>query len=168
MVSIFTRASSGIATPPADGSAGWFSIIRLFRGGASMLRVSLVGIVLGTAAFAATGSSSVTFYKDVLPVLQKQCQTCHRAGEVAPMPFVTYKETRPWAKAIKTAVLTKKMPPWFADTKVGHFSNESVLSEAEIATLVNWADNGAPEGHEKDKPAPPVFAEGWEIGKPDI
>jgi hypothetical protein len=84
------------------------------------------------------------------------------------MSFLTYKETRPWAKAIKTAVLTKKMPPWFADPSVGHFSNERRLSETELNTIVKWVDGGAPEGDEKDRPAPATFADGWEIGKPDI
>src|SRR4051812_45915619 len=101
-----------------------------------MIRSALTGILLAAAAIAAPSSSSlVTFNKDVLPVLQKQCQTCHRPGEVAPMSFLTYKETRPWAKAIKTAVLTKKMPPWFADPSVGHFSNERRLTETELNTI---------------------------------
>src|SRR5258706_16121733 len=89
---------------------------------------------------------AATFHKDVLPVLQKKCQSCHRPGEVAPMSFLTYQEVRPWAKAIKTAVLSRKMPPWFADAKYGHFQNERSLTEAETQTLVSWADNGAPEG----------------------
>src|SRR5438874_1707712 len=132
------------------------------------VKFCLSGLLAASAAWAATAPGSITFNKDVLPVLQKQCQECHRPGEVAPMSFMTYKETRPWAKAIKAAVLTKKMPPWFADPRAGHFSNERRLSEAEVATLVKWADSGAPEGDAKDRPAPAVFADGWEIGKPDI
>ena len=77
------------------------------------LRISLAGCWIGMTAFAA--SNSVTFNKDVLPVLQKNCQECHRPGEVAPMSLLTYSETRPWAKAMKAAVLAQKMPPWFAD-----------------------------------------------------
>src|SRR5579864_9730690 len=107
------------------------------------LRIALVGCLTGMAAMAAP--SAVTFNKDVLPILQRNCQGCHRPGEVAPMSLLTYTDARPWAKAIKTAVVTQKMPPWFADPKVGHFSNERRLSEAEIGTLVAWADNGAPE-----------------------
>ena len=118
-------------------------------------------------AAAATSSDKATFNKDVLPVLQAHCQTCHRPGEVAPMSFLTYAETRPWAKAMKEAVLTRKMPPWFADAKYGHFQNERRLSEAETKTLVSWVDNGAPEGDAKDKPAPLQFTEGWNI-KPDL
>src|SRR5881396_2349492 len=76
-----------------------------------------------------------TFYKDILPLLQKHCQSCHRPGEIGPMPLLTYEGTRPWAKAMKEAVLTRKMPPWFADPKIGHFANERRLSDAEIKTI---------------------------------
>jgi hypothetical protein len=118
-------------------------------------------------AAAATTSSQPTFYKDVLPVLQKNCQTCHRPGEAAPMSFLTYETARPWAKAIKQAVATKKMPPWFADPQYGHFSNDRTMSQADIDTLTNWADNGAQAGNAKDAPKPIDWVEGWRIGKPD-
>jgi hypothetical protein len=118
---------------------------------------------LATAAFGAP----VTFNKDVLPVLEKNCQTCHRPGEVAPMSLLTYTDARPWAKAIKAAVAARKMPPWFADANVGHFANDKRLSDAEIATLSAWADGGAIEGDAKDKPPARVFESGWNI-KPDI
>ncbi len=84
------------------------------------------------------------------------------------MSFLSYKETRPWASAIKSAVLTNKMPPWFADPSVGHFSNERKLTDQERATLVAWVESGAAEGDAKDRPAPAEFADGWTIGKPDI
>lgn len=132
------------------------------------LRAPLAGCLLSVAAVAASNSpGSVTFNKDVLPVLQKNCQGCHRPGEVAPMSLLTYAEARPWAKAIKVAVLTKKMPPWFADPRYGHFSNDRRLSQAEIDTLVSWADNGALEGNPKDAPPPLHFVDGWNI-KPDM
>ena len=83
------------------------------------------------------------------------------------MSLLTYTDARPWAKAIKAAVVTQKMPPWFADAKVGHFSNERKLSTEEIATLASWADNGAPEGDAKDKPAALNFPDGWNL-KPDM
>ena len=109
-----------------------------------------------------------TFNKDVLPVLQKQCQECHRPNSIAPMSFMTYAQTRPYARAIEKAVVGRTMPPWFADPTVGHFKNTKLLTDAEIETLSAWATNGAPEGDAKDKPAPVQFAEGWTIGKPDI
>jgi hypothetical protein len=86
------------------------------------LRRWLVSLVAGLPAMAGT-----TFYKDVLPNLQNRCQECHRPGEIAPMHFLSYAETRPWARAIRDAVVTRKMPPWFADPRYGHFSNDRSL-----------------------------------------
>src|SRR5580693_6240390 len=127
--------------------------------------VSLSVSLLGSAvAFAAP---EVTFHKDVEPILEKSCQECHRPGEIGPMPLLSYEQARPWAKGIKAAVLAKKMPPWFADPKYGHFSNDRRLSDAEIKTLVAWADADAPKGDVKDSPAPANWVEGWSIGKPD-
>src|SRR5947209_20153240 len=108
------------------------------------MKVQLYFLV-AASAFAAPP----TFYKDVLPVLQGRCQECHRPGEIGPMPLITYDDSRPWAKAIKGAVLTKKMPPWFADPHYGKFSNDRSLSQTEIDTLVAWVDGGAPKGDPK-------------------
>jgi len=132
------------------------------------MRLLFTSLVCSAAAFAGSAPSPVTFYKDVLPVLQKDCQGCHRPGETAPMSFLTYDQTRPWAKAIKTAVLSKQMPPWFADPHVGKFSNDRSLNAAEIDTLVSWADTGAKAGSPKDGPKPIDWVEGWRIGKPDM
>src|SRR5262245_14427894 len=88
-------------------------------------------------------AAGVTFNKDVLPILQNNCQGCHRPGEVAPMSFLTYESTRPWAKAMKAAVVSKKMPPWFADSHEGEFRNAPKLTEKDVQTLSAWADNGA-------------------------
>jgi hypothetical protein len=128
-----------------------------------MLRASAIAIFLGVVASAATP----TFQKDVLPILQNHCQGCHRPGEVAPMSLLTYTDARPWAKAMKAAVVTEKMPPWFADPNFGHFANDRRLSPAEIATLSSWADGGAPEGDKKDAPPAKTFQDGWNI-KPDM
>jgi hypothetical protein len=113
-------------------------------------------------------AAPVTFSKDVLPVLQKSCQGCHRPGEAAPFSLLTYEESRPWAKAMKEAVLLRKMPPWFADPHLGKFSNDRSLSQRDIDTLVAWSDQGAPQGDPKDAPAPLQFLEGWRIPKPDV
>ncbi|HLH41016.1 MAG TPA: cytochrome c [Bryobacteraceae bacterium] len=109
-----------------------------------------------------------TFYKDVLPILQKNCQTCHRPGEAAPFSLMSYDTTRPYAKSIKDAVLTRQMPPWFADPHFGKFANDRRLSEADIKTVVAWVDSGAKAGNPADAPKPVQFAEGWVIGKPDM
>jgi hypothetical protein len=124
-------------------------------------------LMFALAVVCAPGAD-VTFHRDVLPVLQKNCQGCHRPGEAAPMAFMTYEQTRPWAKAIREAVLLKRMPPWFADPHVGKFSNDRSLSESETAVLTKWAATGAREGDPKDAPPPANFVEGWNIGKPDL
>jgi len=136
--------------------------------------VALASLILVTGAAsvslratAGEDAKPVTFYKDVLPILQNNCQTCHRPGEIAPMSFLTYKDTRPWAKAMKAAVVSRQMPPWFADPKYGHFANDRTLSDATIKTLVAWADGGAAEGDAKDAPAPVQWVDGWSV-KPDM
>ena len=84
------------------------------------------------------------------------------------MPLLTYQNTRPWAKAIKAAVLNRKMPPWVADDTVQRYRNDASLSHAEIETLTSWVDAGAPEGDPSDGPPPRTFVEGWSIGQPDM
>ena len=120
-------------------------------------------------ALAATGfAAAPTFTKDVAPILYEHCATCHRAGEIGPMPLLTYQDARPWAKAIRGVVAQGKMPPWHATQERGVFSNDRRLSEKDRATLLAWADAGAPQGNPKDLPALPKFSEGWEIGTPDV
>src|SRR5438874_865343 len=107
-------------------------------GGSGMRTTPWVAaLILGTWAMAADTSSTtpppaVTFNKDVLPFLQKNCQSCHRPGQIAPMSFLSYESTRPWAKAMKAAVASKKMPPWGADPKFGHFTNDRSLRQSDI------------------------------------
>ncbi|MBI4905665.1 MAG: thiol-disulfide isomerase [Acidobacteria bacterium] len=125
-----------------------------------------VAVLLSSAAM--FGAAKPSYTKDVAPILNKRCVECHRPGEAAPMTFQSYKEVRPWAKAIKGAVLAKKMPPWLADPNHSRFANDRRLSAAEIETIVSWADNGAPEGDAKDLPPAPEFVMGWNIGKPDL
>lgn len=127
------------------------------------MRLSIVLFIASTTLPA----QEATFYRDVLPVLQSRCQGCHRPGEAAPMSFLTYSSTRPWAKAIRQAVLARRMPPWFAEAPAGHFANDPSLSKMEVDTLVRWADSGAPEGRAADAPPPLQFLSGWNIGKPD-
>src|SRR5262245_28041161 len=113
--------------------------------------------------FAQAPQSAATFNKDVLPILQKNCQNCHRPGQIAPMSLLTYKDARPWARAIKNAVVTRTMPPWFADPNYGHFSNERRLNPSEIDTIAKWADAGALEGDAKDAPRAIEWPEGgWQ------
>jgi hypothetical protein len=123
----------------------------------------LIVIVVAAPAMA----QQATFYRDVLPILQDHCQECHRAGQMAPMAFSTYQETRPWAKAIREAVATRKMPPWFADPCCGKFANDRTLSASERDILVRWVDSGAAKGRESDAPPVKKWTEGWNISKPD-
>jgi hypothetical protein len=127
-----------------------------------------LGIFLIPGSRSATTAASVTFTKDVAPIIQKNCQVCHRPGEVAPMSFMNYKEVRPWAKSIREKVVAREMPPWFADPKHGEFSNDCRLSQKEIDTIVAWVEGGAKEGDPKDMPPNPKFTAGWQIGQPDV
>ena len=123
----------------------------------------MAAAIMLLAAASAPAQQSPTFYKDVLPILQTNCQTCHRPGEVAPMPLLTFEQTRPWARAIKAAVQAKKMPPWFAEPGYGHFANERRLADREIETISRWVDSGAPAGDTADAPPPLAFENGWNI-----
>jgi len=100
-----------------------------------MLRTSLFYFAASAALFAAP-AQDVTFHKDVEPILQARCQGCHRPGEAAPMSLLTYQDARPWAKAIREAVLVRKMPPWFADPAHGKFADDRRMPQAEIDQLV--------------------------------
>ena len=114
------------------------------------------------------GSSPPTFYRDVLPILQERCQSCHRVGEIAPMPLVTFEETHRWSQAIAHMTATRQMPPWFAEPDIGHFSNDPSLTRKQIATLAAWAAAGAPAGDPRDAPAARHWARGWNIAQPDV
>jgi hypothetical protein len=109
-----------------------------------------------------------TFYKDVVPILQTSCQSCHRNGESAPMPLVTYEQTRAWAGKLADAVKMRMMPPWFADSRYGHFANDPSLSEEQIATIADWAKAGAPAGDGRNAPALRIWNDAWNIPQPDV
>jgi hypothetical protein len=123
--------------------------------------------VLGSLALAGA-AKEVTFHKDVEPILQNRCQGCHRPGEAGRMPLLTYQQARPWAKAIREVVASKRMPPWYADPHYGKFENDRSLTPAEVDTLLAWSDGGAKRGNPKDAPKPRQFSDGWAIPKPDV
>lgn len=110
----------------------------------------------------------VTYARDVAPIVYASCAYCHRPGEIAPFSLLTYKDARPWAQSIKRQVVQKSMPPWNAHPAYGEFQNPRVLTPAEIDTIAAWADGGAKEGNPADMPRMPQFAEGWQIGVPDL
>lgn len=140
---------------------------------ASVLPVLLIPLVAGWVApivRGATASNTYTLYRDVEPILQRHCQECHRKGEIGPMPLATYAQVRPWAKAIKEAVLSKKMPPWFADPRYGRFSNDLSMSPKEIAAIAAWVDGGALQGNAGLATAANIADQwpgGWRIQSPD-
>lgn len=134
-------------------------------------------LICFVAAPATAADSRVTFYRDILPILQQNCQECHRpaganyGGMVAPMSLQTYDEVRPWAKAIVKQVIAKDMPPWDADNAFhGVFRNERSLTDEEIAAIERWVRTGAPRGNPADAPQPVEFksTNGWVIGEPDL
>jgi hypothetical protein len=142
-----------------------------------MKRAALTLLVVGAlypgaSAQQPSPSGTVTFTKDVAPILQKSCQNCHRPGAIAPMSLVNYQDVRPWARSIKTKVVAREMPPWYIDRHIGiqKFKDDPSLTDAEVATIVKWVDAGAPQGNPADMPKPRVFADvdKWHIGKPDM
>jgi len=133
-----------------------------------LLGLCLAFVSSPSSSAASDGRAAVTFSKDVAPIFYKNCVTCHRQGEIAPMSLVSYKEIRPWAKAIREKVATREMPPWHPDPAVGHWANDRRMSQKEIDTIVAWIDGGAKEGNPADLPAMPKFASGWQIGEPDL
>ena len=134
-------------------------------------------ILMASPLFAADRTTTVTFTRDVAPILQHKCQECHQPGSIAPMSLITYEETRPWARDIREKVLQREMPPWHIDKSVGiqKFKNDFSLSDDQIATLVRWVDNGAPKGDPQDMPPPLKLADpnAWRgvvdgLGAPDL
>jgi hypothetical protein len=138
--------------------------------------VFCAAVQLGAQAPAKTGAAGAqsgvatktpTYSKDVAPIFYKNCTSCHRAGEIGPMALVTYQDARPWAKSIATKVAAGTMPPWYGESAHSEFTNDRRLTGADKATILEWANGGAPEGNKADLPPAPKFAEGWQIGQPD-
>ena len=130
----------------------------------SHARTASITLAALLCASAVTMAQEPTFYKDVLPILQKNCQSCHRPGQIAPFSMLSYESTRPWARSIKTKVESRQMPPWFADPHVQEFSNNPSLSDRQIATIAAWVDSGAPAGDANDAPPAIPWAEnGWTV-----
>jgi hypothetical protein len=135
-----------------------------------------LALVAAPAAAQTQPATQVTFTKDVAPIFQKACESCHRKDSIGPMSLVTYEESRPWARSIKARVAARQMPPWHIDKNVGiqHFQNDRSLTDDQVATIVKWVDAGAPKGDMKDMPAPVKWPneETWNFasifGEPDL
>jgi hypothetical protein len=119
--------------------------------------------------FSAEPNTTPTFTRDVAPIFQAKCESCHRPDSIAPMSFVTYEETRPWARAIKDRVASRQMPPWHIDKTIGiqKFKNDRSLTDEQIDLIVRWVDGGAPKGDLKDMPAPVKWPaeQGWNFAE---
>jgi peroxiredoxin len=126
-----------------------------------------VGCAVPRQAKQLAKDGAVTYYRDVLPLLQKNCQSCHRPGEVAPFSLMTYKQAVNWADDIKEFTQNRTMPPWKLVAGLP-FHNERQLAAKDIKTLAAWADAGCPEGDRKDAPAAVKFPDGWQLGTPDL
>ena len=146
--------------------------VDMIAGVAAVLCVA-IGV---TAPSTSAQTDQVTFTKDIAPILQRSCQSCHRPDSIAPMSLLTYEQVRPWAKEIKQRTMLRHrrgaMPPWFIEKEIGiqKFKDDISLSDAEIAKIARWADAGAPRGNPADMPPARVFADNtsWQIGKPDL
>ena len=110
---------------------------------------------------------TITFTKHVAPILQKNCQECHRPGQVGPMALLSYEDALNWAETIREVVDERRMPPWYADPKHGSFSNDRSLSKEDRETLLSWIKQDCPKGDPRDLPPPREFPKGWTIGEPD-
>ncbi|GAB4452909.1 MAG: thioredoxin family protein [Armatimonadaceae bacterium] len=124
-------------------------------------------LISGTKTATPTATTSLTYSRDIAPILYKNCVSCHRTGEVGPFALDTYERAVAWAQQIKIETQARRMPPWKADASV-KFHDEMRLSDRERAQLAEWADGGTPEGDPKTLPPMPVFASGWKLGKPDV
>jgi hypothetical protein len=136
------------------------------------LKVTVNGASVIRSSAAAAVPAQPTFARDVAPLFQQKCQSCHHAGTSAPMSLVTYEDVRPWARSIRQRVASRDMPPWHLDKTVGirHYKNDRSLTDAEIATVTRWVDGGASLGNPSDMPAPLTFRpeSEWFIGEPDL
>ena len=138
-----------------------------------ILGMGLLGLLAWTTPLRAVADdaatlSNVTYAKDIAPILNENCSTCHRPQQVAPMSLLNYRQVRPWAKSIKTSVVEGTMPPWHANPEYGDFKGARVLTKEEIGKIVAWVDQGARGGDLSKAPAEPTFDdETWRIGKPD-
>src|SRR5262245_2278139 len=127
---------------------------------------AVAGLILSSTT--ALGQPSVTFSKDVAPILYEHCVACHRPGEIGPFSLLTYADARPQARALARAVRARTMPPWKPEPGYGEFLGARRLTEQQIATIERWADEGALEGDPSALPPAPTLPDGWRLGPPDL
>ena len=132
------------------------------RLGRRLMTAATMALIGAATSEAQTPPRPVTFTRDVAPIFQQKCETCHRPDSIAPMSLRTYEEARPWARSIRARVDARQMPPWHIDKTAGiqQFQNDRSLSEAQLATVLAWVDQGAVKGDPKDLPAAIAWPEG--------
>jgi peroxiredoxin len=146
---------------------------------AEALREVLAGKTVSVASTPVTGcligrgikkadAGTITYNGHVAAILQKNCQDCHRPGQIGPMPLLTYEDAYAWGEMIAEVVKDRRMPPWYADPKHGKFSNDRSLPIKDRDLLLTWIEQGMPKGDPKLAPKPRQFVEGWTIGQPDL
>ena len=136
-------------------SWGWCGAL-----GGAMVVVAIALASFPERALAQEGADQpITFSRDVAPILQAKCQTCHRPGGMGPTSWTSYEEVRPFAALIKEKVVNRRMPPWYIEPGIGiqDFKNDISLSDEEIETITRWVDSGAPLGDPAATPAPRKF-----------
>ena len=141
----------------------------------NVVRFTMVAVIVtalfvpAVSAAAEPANATPTFSKDVAPIVQRSCQSCHRPGQMGPMSLLTYEEVRPYARAIKAKVSSREMPPWGVDRYLGiqEFKNDISLSDSEIATIERWVDTGAPMGDPAHLPAARDFDNDYEWTLPE-
>jgi len=111
--------------------------------------------------------AEVTYSNQIAQIMNERCVFCHRKGQIAPFTLTNYEEVVGWAEMIREVTQLRRMPPWHADPKIGHFSNDSRLTDEQRSLIDEWVAAGAPEGDPAELPESPVFAEGWQIPEPD-
>ena len=142
----------------------------------NFIRTALISVTVAFGAVfpqvtppaAQSADAAPTFYRDVSPILQRRCQSCHRDGEIGQFPLTTYDQARHRAEEIRDTISGRKMPPWFAEPRIGRFSNDPSLTPEEIATVVNWVNAKMPAGNPSAEAVAPRLAEGWNITPPDV
>ncbi|MDA1371732.1 MAG: hypothetical protein O2971_13360 [Proteobacteria bacterium] len=142
------------------------------RGGISWAVLGMMFLLPPTLTSAQSADQDITFARDIFPILQENCQNCHRDAGIAPMSLMTYEEVRPWAPLIQYKVVNREMPPWHIDRAIGlqKFKNDLALSDEEVTMISAWANAGAPLGNVADMPSPIEFSDAseWSYGEPDV
>ena len=125
-------------------------------------------VTAGSSAPAAAGARAVTFSETIAPIVYDNCVTCHRPGEAAPFSLISYEDVSKRASLIEKVTESRYMPPWHAEPGFGDFADERRLTDAQIASIAEWVKQGMPRGDASKMPKPPVFTDGWQLGKPDL